>query len=79
MGIAAQGLQDPMDDMGLPALDAGPGLEGSALDAGAGQTAWPAGFGGGLGGDLGSGLDGEADPMGLPMLEGEGCNEHGQS
>ncbi|KIC25517.1 MULTISPECIES: FliM/FliN family flagellar motor C-terminal domain-containing protein [unclassified Leisingera] len=72
MGIAAQGLQDPMDDMGLPALDAGPGLEGSALDAGAGDGL-DAGFGGGLGGDLGSGLDGGADPMGMPMLEGEGA------
>ncbi|MCB4455472.1 FliM/FliN family flagellar motor C-terminal domain-containing protein [Leisingera sp. McT4-56] len=61
MGIAAQGLQDPMDDMGLPSLDAGPGLDAAALDLGA-DSGLPA-----LGGE---GLDGGMDPMGLPALEG---------
>ncbi|KIC37207.1 FliM/FliN family flagellar motor C-terminal domain-containing protein [Leisingera sp. ANG-M7] len=71
MGIAAQGLQDPMDDMGLPALDSGPALDAGALDAGAGDGL-PALGGEGMDDALGGGLGGEMDPMGLPALDGDG-------
>lgn len=71
MGIAAQGVQDPMDAGGLPALEAAPALGGSAeFDAtGGGDLAGD--FAAELGSDLGGGLDGAADPMDLSGLGGD--------
>ncbi|OED49994.1 hypothetical protein AB838_03955 [Rhodobacteraceae bacterium (ex Bugula neritina AB1)] len=66
MGIAAQGLQEPMDNMGLPALDAGGGLDAAPFDGGLGG-----GLDAGLGG-MGGGLDAGMDAMALPALDGEG-------
>ncbi|MDC0660269.1 FliM/FliN family flagellar motor switch protein [Leisingera sp. SS27] len=71
MGIAAQGLQDPMDDMGLPALDAGSAMDAGALDTGVGDGL-PALGGEGLDGGLGGGLGSDMDAMGLPSLDGDG-------
>ncbi|WP_264210012.1 FliM/FliN family flagellar motor C-terminal domain-containing protein [Leisingera thetidis] len=69
MGIAAQGLQDPMDDMGLPALDAAPGLDGGGFDLdGGADGGLPALPGDGMGG----GLDGGLDPMDLSGLGADG-------
>lgn len=60
MGIAAQGLQDPMGDMGVPGLDGGAATDASALDAGAGEelpTLDGEGLEAGFGGDSGGGFD----------------------
>lgn len=75
MGIAAQGLQDPMDNMGLPAPGAAGGLdlEGSA---GSGQPEISdGGFDGGLGGDGALSLDGLPDLPDLPDLPGGGLGD----
>ena len=62
LGIAAQGLQDPMEDTGFPALNAGGGLDGGLGMDDMSDLA------GELDGDFGSGLAGEGD-AGLPAME----------
>ncbi|UWQ73123.1 FliM/FliN family flagellar motor C-terminal domain-containing protein [Leisingera sp. M658] len=75
MGIAAQGLQDPMDDTGLPALEAAPGLGGGLGMDGEG---FPALGDGGVDGGMG-GMGGMDDAMGgmgamdLPGLGDDGA------
>ncbi|KIC08225.1 surface presentation of antigens (SPOA) protein [Leisingera sp. ANG-M1] len=64
MGIAAQGLQDPMDDAGLPVLEAAPGL-GGGMDFDGGAADLMSGLDGGL--------DGAMDPMDLGGLGGDGA------
>lgn len=67
MGIAAQGLQDPMADTGLPALDITPGLGAGGLDA-------DGGFGDVMPALSDSGLDGGMDPMGTSGLDAMGMD-----
>lgn len=67
LGIAAQGLQDPMADAGLPMLDAAPALDAGGLDMGSDLPAL-----GGMGDELGAGLGGDAAaPLDMLGLDGD--------
>lgn len=73
MGIAAQGLQEPMDDMGLPALDTAPALEGGGLDLEGGAGNLMDGLDGGFDAGMGGGLDGGMDPVDMGGFGSDGA------